>query len=226
MAFRIVAGILIGAGVGSVTGYFGKCSSGTCPLTATPFRGAVYGGVIGLLFAAVLTAPGRSGSSPGRGASAVRPVAKSEPGRPVAATSPDRPEAQKSPYHVRGKADFDARILKADVPCLVDFYSDYCPPCRVLGPTIEKLAERYEGRAFICKVNVDGGRNADVARRYGIRGIPAVLFFDGGKEVERYVGLREEGAYVDVLDGLLPNQAPREKAAGPARETPRLDTAR
>ena len=223
MTFRVVAGILIGAGVGSVAGYFGKCSSGTCPLTATPLRGAVYGGVIGLLFAAVLTPSGRHGAAPNRGPSAAPPVPKSERGRPVAAVPAGGPEVQKVPYHIKGKADFDARVLGADIPCLVDFYSDYCAPCRVLGPTIEKLAERYEGRAFICKVNLDGGRNADLARRYGIRGIPAVLFFEGGKEVERNVGLRDEKDYVNVLDGLVPDAASAGEAAGAAKKTPMRD---
>jgi len=83
----------------------------------------------------------------------------------------------------------------------VDFYSDSCPPCRRLAPTIEELAREYEGRAVVVKVNVVNV--PDLARRYGIQGIPAVLFFVGGEPVSRMVGLQSKDAYTKVLDGLV-----------------------
>ena len=224
MTLRILAGILIGAGIGSVTGYYGKCSSGTCPLTATPLRGAVYGGVVGLFLALTLAAPGRRDVPSDKvSASAGSGVAKSGP-----VVAPDAEKAvtenEEALVHIMNTKQFEQRILQATVPCLVDLYSDNCPPCRMLAPTIEKLAERYRGRALVCKVSLDGGMNVELARRYGIRGIPTVLFFHGGKEVDRYVGLREEEDYASVLDRLLPNEAPSGEAAGLARDTPTPET--
>ena len=97
--------------------------------------------------------------------------------------------------------DFESRILGARQPVLVDFYSDSCPPCRQLAPTIDALAEEYDGRALLCKVNVE--RATDLAQRYGIQGIPAVVFFSGGQEVERLVRLQPRSAYTDALDKLI-----------------------
>jgi thioredoxin 1 len=84
---------------------------------------------------------------------------------------------------------------------LVDFYSNSCPPCRQLAPTVEQLAEEYEGRAVVCKVNVEKAQA--LARQYGIQGIPAVLFFKQGQETQRLVGLRPKSAYEQVLDRLV-----------------------
>ncbi|MBP7052055.1 MAG: thioredoxin [Phycisphaerae bacterium] len=103
--------------------------------------------------------------------------------------------------YINSAEDFDARVLRASQPVLVDFYADWCGPCRTLAPTIEKLAERYAGRAVVVKVNVD--RLSELAGRYGIQGIPAVLFFHAGKEVERLVGAQPERAYSEVLDRLI-----------------------
>ena len=96
--------------------------------------------------------------------------------------------------------DFERYVLKAERPVLVDFYSDSCPPCRKLAPTIEILAEEYDGRAVVCKINVE--QVPDVARQYGIQGIPAVLFFSGGQEVQRLVRLQPRDVYTEVLDKL------------------------
>jgi thioredoxin 1 len=97
-------------------------------------------------------------------------------------------------------ADFESRALHATKPVLVDFYSDSCPPCRALAPTIEKLAKQYEGRAVVCKVNVT--RLPQLATRYGIEGIPTVVFLKDGREVRRLVGLHAQGTYVKTLDDL------------------------
>ncbi|MCU0915067.1 MAG: thioredoxin [Planctomycetes bacterium] len=101
-----------------------------------------------------------------------------------------------------GSADaFERVVLKADQPVLVDFYADWCGPCRMLAPTIEKLAQQYQGKATVAKVNVDS--LSSLASRYGIQGIPAVLIFDKGKEVQRLVGVRALGDYVKALDKFV-----------------------
>jgi thioredoxin 1 len=183
---QLIAGLLIGAGLGAVMGYFGKCTTGACPLTANPWRGGFLGAVIGGLFAFSI------GSS--------RPAASPEPaGAGVVAQAV--PEGTKAgPLHIESAEQFASAVLKADQPVLVDFYADWCGPCRMLAPTVEKLAQQYQGRAVVAKVNVD--RLSDLAGQYGIQGIPAVLFFNQGKEVQRLVGLRSAGDYSKVLDKL------------------------
>ena len=94
--------------------------------------------------------------------------------------------------------DFEREVLSADKPVLVDFYADWCRPCRQLAPTIGQLAAQYEGRAVVSKVNVD--RHPELAGRYGIQGIPAILFFKDGQEVQRLVGVHPASTYASVLD--------------------------
>ncbi len=168
---QLLVGLLIGGGLGAAMGYFGKCTTGACPLTANPLRGGMIGAMLGGVLAFSM------GSSRG-----------SE-------------ETAGGDLYINSAEDFDARVLRASQPVLVDFYADWCGPCRTLAPTIEKLAERYAGRAVVVKVNVD--RLSELAGRYGIQGIPAVLFFHAGKEVERLVGAQPERAYSEVLDRLI-----------------------
>ncbi len=169
---QLALGLLIGGSLGAVLGYFGKCTTGTCPLTANPWRGAFMGALIGGLFA---FSAGSSRSVPQAG-------------------------QEHASLLIGSTEDFDRQVLNADKPVLVDFYADWCGPCRQLAPTIEQLARQYEGRAIVSKVNVD--RHPELAGRYGIQSIPAVLFFKDGREVQRLVGVHSESTYATVLDKL------------------------
>ena len=84
---------------------------------------------------------------------------------------------------------------------LVDFWAEWCGPCRMLGPVIEGLADEYEGRAVIGKVNVD--EEGELAMRYGVMNIPTVILFKNGREIDRKVGVMPAGAYTAVLDANL-----------------------
>ncbi|MBN1509479.1 MAG: thioredoxin [Sedimentisphaerales bacterium] len=170
---QLIVGLLIGGSLGALMGTLGRCSTGACPLTANPWRGALLGAMIGGLFA----------WSFGASRTTVEPAG-----------------GEHAAVQIGSVEDFNSQVLGADKPVLVDFYSDSCPPCRRLAPTIEQLAKQYEGQALISKVNVD--KLPQVADRYGIQGIPAVLFFKNGQEVQRLVGLRSQQAYADVLDKL------------------------
>jgi len=101
--------------------------------------------------------------------------------------------------HLR-TAEFDAATEKADL-ALVDFWADWCGPCRMLGPTIEDLAARYEGKALVAKVNVE--EEPELAHRFGVANIPTVVFLKNGLEIDRLVGLVDAGAYQAVLDRNL-----------------------
>lgn len=84
-------------------------------------------------------------------------------------------------------ANFDSEVLKSSQPVLVDFWAAWCPPCGMLSPMIESVAEKYQGRAKFVKLNVD--ENVDSSSGYGIKGIPTLILFRDGKEAERVVGV-------------------------------------
>ena len=93
--------------------------------------------------------------------------------------------------------DFDTRVLGSDKPVLVDFWAEWCGPCKQIGPTIETLATEFAGKADVVKVDVDSA--GEIAARYGIMSIPALLVFKEGKEVDRMVGAQSK----DVLTNLI-----------------------
>ena len=84
---------------------------------------------------------------------------------------------------------------------MVDFWASWCGPCKMLSPTVEALAEQYEGKALVCKVNVD--EEPDLARRFGVMSIPTVVFLKNGREFDRKVGLMPAEAFTQVLDKNL-----------------------
>lgn len=83
--------------------------------------------------------------------------------------------------------NFQTEVIDSEKVALVDFWAEWCGPCRMIGPVVEELAKEYDGRAVIGKVNVDD--NPQVASQFGIRSIPTILFFKGGKLVDKQVGV-------------------------------------
>jgi len=84
---------------------------------------------------------------------------------------------------------------------LVDFYADWCAPCKMQGPIVHALADEYAGRAAVGKLNVD--RNQGVAQRYGVRGIPTLIVFRDGREVERLVGVQDQARLAAAIEKAL-----------------------
>ena len=107
---------------------------------------------------------------------------------------------KKEPLHVTD-ATFQKEVLEATLPVLVDFWAPWCGPCRMLAPVIDELASDYDGKVLIAKVNTD--ENHAVPGKFSIMGIPTVILFKGGKEVERLVGARPKQALAERLDALL-----------------------
>jgi thioredoxin 1 len=83
-------------------------------------------------------------------------------------------------------ADFDKEVLQSETPVLVDFWAAWCGPCRALAPVVDEIAKQYSGKLRVAKMDVD--RNAATPGKYGIRGIPALLLFKGGKVADQIVG--------------------------------------
>ena len=100
---------------------------------------------------------------------------------------------------------FTKHALQSDRPVLVDFYADWCPPCRVLGPTIDALADDYAGAATIAKVDVDA--NGPLAERYDVSSIPTILLFVDGQVTQRFVGITAREDLARALDDAIRAEA-------------------
>jgi len=175
MVIRILLGVLIGGAMGAVVGYFGKCTSGACPLTANPYRGAIYGAIVGALLASVLS------------------------------TQPKEKPEGSDVVHIENKSDSNVEVLKANgspvveslskesffqkvfnyeqnkewkfegkLPCIVDFYADWCGPCKMVEPILQELAQEYQGKLNIYRVDTQAQQ--ELAAAFGIQSIPSILF--------------------------------------------------
>ena len=98
-------------------------------------------------------------------------------------------------------ADFDDAIQNADVPVLVDFWAPWCGPCKMIAPIIEEIADKYSGKAKICKIDTDEHREAAV--EYAISAIPTIILFNKGQVEKKWVGLATKKDIVTEIDGLI-----------------------
>lgn len=120
--------------------------------------------------------------------------AQEKPGRQETATGAAHPL-------VVTDADFERVVLQSDRPALVDFWASWCGPCRMVAPAIEELAREFAGRAVVAKLDVDA--NPFTAQRYGVQSIPTLIYFQGGREVERVVGVQPAHVLRQKLEALL-----------------------
>lgn len=97
--------------------------------------------------------------------------------------------------------NFDQEVSKSSIPVMVDFWAPWCGPCKMIAPTIEKIASEYAGKVKVCKLNTDD--NPDTASKFSIMAIPTILFFKEGKVVQELVGLQPKEEIQKYLDNLL-----------------------
>ena len=98
-------------------------------------------------------------------------------------------------------ANFEENVMNADKPALVDFWATWCGPCRMVGPLVEEIANEYDGKAVVGKVDVDN--NPEIAQKYGIRNIPTILFMKNGEVVDKQVGAVPKQTLAAKLDAIL-----------------------
>ena len=98
-------------------------------------------------------------------------------------------------------AEFESSVLQSDKPVILDFWAEWCQPCKMLSPTVEAIAGEYEEKIKVGKLNVDD--NPNTATKYGIRGIPTLLFFKGGEVVRQMIGVKSKAEIKKVIDENL-----------------------
>ena len=106
-----------------------------------------------------------------------------------------------SKYITATEDNFKSEVLDSSQPVLVDFWAEWCGPCKMIGPAIEELAVEFDGKAKIAKVNVDEQPN--LAQQYGVRSIPTLLFFRDGKVAEQLVGAAQKDTLAEKLNNLI-----------------------
>lgn len=169
----ILAYILIGGGLGGLLGYFNKCNSGACPLTANWKRGAVYGAILAMLFYSV--------SGCGGNAAMMN-------------------QSTANVTHITD-TNSDAEVMQSSNPVVVDCYATWCAPCRELAPIVDNLADAYAGKIKFVKINLD--ESPKTAQRFQIKAIPTLLFFKDGKLTDISVGLLTKADLASRLEALM-----------------------
>jgi thioredoxin 1 len=189
---QIAIGLLLGGACGVLLSYLGRCASasGTCLVAGNPRRGGLLGAATGAVMGLVLVF-----SAPGSQA-ADRSIQSAQSG-------PENPSTLNnvSVVPITTEDDFLQLVMHTKRPVVVNFYSDSCPPCRQLAPTVEKIAQDYRNRVVVYSVRIED--LPSLVALYDLHAVPTLMFFRNGHEAERMVGLQDRDTYVQALGRLL-----------------------
>lgn len=169
MALYIVLGLTIGGAVGYGWSRLVRCQGGSCPMTDTWPIAVLIGAGLGLYVALQFNSDR---------------IVKAETGSMA--------------QLIESEGDFEAKVLQADKPVLVDFYADWCSPCKFLAPVVEELAGEVGDKADVYKVDVD--KLQSVAGKYQIQSIPTVIVFSNGEIASSFVGVRAKEDYLAAIN--------------------------
>jgi thioredoxin 1 len=109
-------------------------------------------------------------------------------------------ETDNTVTHVSAKT-WDAEVLRSNLPVFVDFWAEWCGPCRMVGPAVEQIGNIMAGKVKVAKLNVD--ENQQIAMKYGVQSIPSLILFNGGKEVARTIGAAPKETYIKFIESSL-----------------------
>ncbi len=202
MITMVFLGVVFGGLIGAVLGYFGKCSSGVCPLTANPYRGAIYGAVMGALLA-----------------SAFSPKAKEKPESSniahISSVSGSNANALKENrsglMESLTKDSFLQKVFnyeqnkewkfEGELPCIIDFYADWCGPCKMVEPVLRELAQEYQGKLNIYRVDTQAQQQ--LAAAFGIQSIPSMLFIPLNGKPQMAIGALPKNTLKKAIKEVL-----------------------
>jgi thioredoxin len=168
--------LLAGVVIGAAMGYFGKCNNGQCPLTSNPWRGSLWGLCLALIIA--------------------YPMIMESFRKPV-------PESDNI-IHIKTPEELQSLISAPGKVCLIDFYADWCGPCRRLAPTLNRIADEFKGKFDVVKINID--KFSELAQKYGANSIPTVIITKDGQQVEKIIGAQSFEQYAEVLEKYKENK--------------------
>ena len=202
MVIRILFGVLVGGVLGAVLGYWGKCSSGTCPLTANPYRGAIYGAVLGALLTPIFWP--KSQESP-RSSNVVHVNSESDlnakvlDAKEIAIVEPLTKDSfleKVFNYEQNKEWKFEGKL-----PCIIDFYADWCGPCKMVEPILQELAQEYQGKLNIYRVDTEAQQ--ELAAAFGIQSIPSILFVPLNDKPQMAMGALPKGTLKKAIKEVL-----------------------
>ena len=202
MVVRILLGVLIGGAIGAVLGYFGKCSSGSCPLTANPYRGAVYGAVLGTLLTSVFWPksqenPRSSDVAHVNSESDLKQTVLKENGSGLMESLTKDSFLQKVFNYEQNKE----WKFEGELPCIIDFYADWCGPCKMVEPILKELAQEYQGKLNIYRIDTQAQQ--ELAATFGIQSIPSMLFVPLNDKPQMAIGALPKKALEKAIKEVL-----------------------
>jgi thioredoxin len=196
MVIRILLGVFIGGAVGAGLGYFGKCSSGTCPLTANPYRGAIFGAVVGALMASAFSLKPEQKSNIVAESGSNAKMLKEKGSGLVESLTKDGFIQKVFDYEQNQEWKFEGEL-----PCIIDFYADWCGPCKMIEPVLRELAQEYEGKLNIYRVDTEAQQ--ELAAAFGIQSIPSILFVPLNGKPQMSVGALPKKTLQEAIKEVL-----------------------